>query len=313
VQRIANSFPPPAGYRLRRLVGPLLAGLTCSHLAAAACTFESPAHRLTVLELYTSEGCNSCPPADRWLSGLRDRALDAQVLPLAFHVDYWNDLGWIDRFSQPAFSARQHGVAERNRSGFVYTPQLVLDGRDWRGWRGTQELSARLKAINAEAPGAAIRAGARLIGDSVEVTGSVALSDRAGGEQARAAAALTWISIYEQGLSTTVGAGENRGRTLTHDYVVRALVGPLRAGVDRLIALNASIALRADWKRERLGIAVFTEDAATGRVLQAASASGCLARRDAALRDASALSNASGSSNASERISPGGLPNAAGL
>jgi hypothetical protein len=250
--------------------GPVLAALACAGDAVAACTIESPPHRATVLELYTSEGCNSCPPADRWLSRLRGQGSEAKVLPLAFHVDYWNDLGWVDRFSQPAFSARQRNVAARNRSGFIYTPQLVLDGQDWRGWR-TDELSTRLQGINAERPAATIRGSALATGLSVEVQGTAKLADR---HQTDLVAA--WLALYEQGLLTTVAAGENRGRTLQHDYVVRALIGPLRAGGDGSIALNGRFALSADWNRERLGIAAFAENNVTGRVLQAASAGGCL-------------------------------------
>jgi hypothetical protein len=238
--------------------------------ALAACPIESPPHRATVLELYTSEGCNSCPPADRWLSRLRGQRPETKVLPLAFHVDYWNDLGWVDRFSRPAFSARQRNVAARNRSGIIYTPQMVLDGQDWRGWR-TDDLSARLRSINGERPGATIRGDALIDGLSVQVQGTAELADR---KQAGVVAA--WLALYEQDLVTAVAAGENRGRTLQHDYVVRALIGPLRAGADGAIALNGSIPLSADWKRERLGIVAFAENNVTGRILQAASAAGCL-------------------------------------
>jgi len=273
----ARSIPSNPNWMLG-LASVALAALVYGGRAEAACSIESPAHRVTVLELYTSEGCNSCPPADRWMSTLRDGRPDTRVVPLAFHVDYWNDLGWVDPFSQPVFSARQHGVAERNRSRVVYTPQLVLDGRDWRGWRAADELSARLSALSAETSEASIRANARLALDNVEVKGTVTLDDKA-----RAPAAATWLAVYEHGLTTAVIAGENRGRTLNHDYVVRALVGPLRAAGDGVVALEMSIPLGAGWKRDRLGIAVFAESASTGRILQAASASGCLLRRDAGL------------------------------
>jgi hypothetical protein len=266
---------PPSWLALPGTIGgPVLAVFAAAWAwagdALGACTIESPAHRATVLELYTSEGCNSCPPADRWLSRLREQGPEKKVLPLAFHVDYWNDLGWVDRFSQPVFSARQRQVAGRHRSGVIYTPQMVLDGQDWRGWR-SDDLSARLRSINGERPGATIRGGALISGPSVEVHGTAQLADR---KQAGAVAA--WLALYEQGLVTAVAAGENRGRTLQHDYVVRALIGPLRAGADGSIALDGSIPLNAEWKRERLGIAAFAEHNVTGRVLQAASAAGCL-------------------------------------
>lgn len=271
MHQITERPTAPNPIRRTRLAAIVLAAVACPGVAAAACRIESPAHRVTVLELYTSEGCNSCPPADRWLSRLRDRSLDARVVPLAFHVDYWNGLGWVDPFSQARFSARQHGVAERNRSRVVYTPQLVLDGRDWRGWRGTDELSARLIALNAETPSASIRANARLAKDGIEVKGTVTL-----GEASRTPNVVTWIAVYENGLTSAVAAGENGGRTLGHDYVVRALIGPLRAAGDGMVALDNSIPLGAAWTPDRMGIAVFSESASTGRVLQAASATGCL-------------------------------------
>src|SRR3569832_1871687 len=94
---------------------------------AATCNAVSGASRNSLLELYTSEGCSSCPPADRWLSHLPD---DAGVVPLAFHVDYWDRLGWRDPFAQAAFSQRQR--ARNNGTGWVYTPQVMLDGKDYR-------------------------------------------------------------------------------------------------------------------------------------------------------------------------------------
>lgn len=105
------------------------AGRTHPHPAAATCSATSGATRNRLIELYTSEGCSSCPPADRWLSQL---PRDFGVVPLAFHVDYWDRLGWKDRFAQAAFSQRQR---DRNRGfGWVYTPQLMLDGEDFRSW-----------------------------------------------------------------------------------------------------------------------------------------------------------------------------------
>ena len=98
---------------------------------AAECTATSGAQRVPVLELYTSEGCDSCPPADKWISELPARKLGVdRVLALAFHVDYWNQLGWIDPFSQAAFSDRQRQHSKRRGVSFVVTPQLLLNGQE---------------------------------------------------------------------------------------------------------------------------------------------------------------------------------------
>ena len=102
----------------------------------ADCVAISPSTRTALVELYTSEGCNSCPPADRWLSRQTEREWDArQVVALAFHVDYWDRLGWKDRFAQPAFSARQRALAAQQGSRTVYTPQVLVSGRSLPQWQ----------------------------------------------------------------------------------------------------------------------------------------------------------------------------------
>ena len=101
--------------------------------AGEACTATSPRTTAPVVELYTSEGCNSCPPADRWLSKLK---ADPTVVALAFHVDYWDRLGWKDRFASAAFTQRQAAQQATNGARFSYTPQVVVDGRDRTDWRG---------------------------------------------------------------------------------------------------------------------------------------------------------------------------------
>src|SRR5687768_4877869 len=95
------------------------------------CEARSGPHAPAVVELYTSEGCNSCPPADRWLSALKGRD---DVLALAFHVDYWDRLGWADRFADPAHTARQYDKQRGSGARFVYTPQVLANGADWRQW-----------------------------------------------------------------------------------------------------------------------------------------------------------------------------------
>ena len=95
---------------------------TCSAQAAAA---------PTVVELYTSEGCSSCPPADRWLSTLKGRP---DLVALAFHVNYWDKLGWPDRFASAAYTERQRALMRPSGASYVYTPQVIVNGQDWRGW-----------------------------------------------------------------------------------------------------------------------------------------------------------------------------------
>jgi hypothetical protein len=97
--------------------------------------FQSATERTMLLELYTSEGCSSCPPAEAWLSGLKDSPrLWKDFAPVAFHVDYWNSLGWKDAWSDPEFSERQRSYAQFWRAENIYTPEYVLNGKEWRNW-----------------------------------------------------------------------------------------------------------------------------------------------------------------------------------
>jgi len=118
-------------------------GLVALRAACAAepSRFTSEPARVSLIELYTSEGCSSCPPAERWLGGLRsDPGLWKTFVPVAFHVDYWNRLGWPDRFSNRDFTQRQYAYAEGWSGGSVYTPCFVRDGAEWHA-RGPVEVS----------------------------------------------------------------------------------------------------------------------------------------------------------------------------
>jgi hypothetical protein len=242
-------------------------GWSTGALPAATCRLESPAHRVAVLELYTSEGCNSCPPADRWLSGLPRRGVTAdRAVLLAFHVDYWNQLGWPDRFSQPAFSARQREVAARASSGVVYTPQAVVDGRALRQTYVFGDLDSRLSAINREKARASISAGIATRARMVQIDGEVRLADGTANRDAEA-----WLAVFEQGLSSTVTRGENAGKLLYHDFVVRRLAGPFRIAADGRGRIQQDIALHPDWSFPRLGLAIFVQRRDDGSTLQAVS------------------------------------------
>ncbi len=103
------------------------------------CSVSSGVTITPVVELYTSEGCSSCPPADKWASTLKGAAANGGVVVQAFHVGYWDYIGWVDRFAAPAYTQRQRDLAAKNTLRSVYTPQAVLDGKDWPRWAGTPE------------------------------------------------------------------------------------------------------------------------------------------------------------------------------
>jgi hypothetical protein len=189
---------------MRTILSALLLSLPVVAGAAdgTSCSARSGPVAPHVVELYTSEGCNSCPPADRWLATLQGRG---DALALAFHVDYWDRLGWTDRYASPAWTRRQYAAAARNGSSFVYTPQVLLDGRDYRSWPALP------------APAAAARAG-------------LTLEREAAGYVVRVLRTPTtprtldgYWAVTEDGHRSQVRAGENAGATLQHEAVVREL------------------------------------------------------------------------------------------
>lgn len=235
---------------------------------AATCNSESAGHRVGLLELYTSEGCNSCPPADRWLNSLQDRGFDTRrVIPLAFHVDYWDYIGWNDRFAQPKFSQRQRATAARNSATFVYTPQFIFDGRDFRSPWAAGRLTETLQPFNKRR--AALKmslqhsANARTVRASFKISNSAAQSAR------------VYVALFENGLHSEVKAGENAGKKLYHDYVVRELaeVGTVPRG--KTLTRQIVIDIPSNSDPRRLGLAAFAEDAVSGATMQAMAVALC--------------------------------------
>jgi len=186
---------------LHKLTGAALAGAASIALAGGACRIEAPAVAPRVIELYTSEGCNSCPPADRWLSLLRGRS---DVLPVAFHVDYWDRLGWRDRFADARFTERQSRSQAHSGVRFNYTPQVIVDGIDWRRWPDLPTAQRRPSPVRLTL----WRQGGRV---------HWLVEPQAGAPQRLA----LWWAQLEDGHRSDVSAGENQGVVLHHDHVVR--------------------------------------------------------------------------------------------
>jgi hypothetical protein len=192
---------------LTRVAVPLL-GLCCLTIDAvaqggASCQAASGPRQVQLVELYTSEGCSSCPPADRWLSTLNGRA---DVLAAAFHVAYWDHLGWRDRFASPAFTARQSQQQRSSGARTVYTPQVLVNGRDWRRWPELPAVSTEPSVVHIRLE----RESAAKVAVQVAATGS-----------APSTLAAWWV-LLEDGHESRVKAGENGGATLKHDHVVRS-------------------------------------------------------------------------------------------
>ena len=218
-------------------------------LAAAPRHFASGATRTNTIELFSSEGCSSCPPAESWMAGLRDApGLWRDFVPLVFHVAYWDRLGWRDRFASQQFTARQYAYADQWHSHSVYTPGFVLNGAEWR-----QGFGPKLPAPSTESAGPL----------TVEYmdNGQCRVQFAAPGDYEISAALLGG------GIVSSVAAGENAGRTLHHEFVALWLEKVrLVDGVATLNLPSASVAgvsrhALAVWVTQRGG---FTPVQATG-------------------------------------------------
>lgn len=223
-----------------------------------------------VLELFTSQGCSSCPPADKLLTRLAgDPKLAGQVIPLSFHVDYWDYIGWQDPFASPRWSERQRQYGRAFRSNRIYTPQLVVNGR-------TECVGSQEKVVRQQIAAALVAPPAGRVTLETAPPGTDGrLQVKVGAEMQSAAKGDLdlWVAVWETGLETPVGAGENASRTLRNDYVVRrlekAFTLPGKAG-----ARNSSemvLGLDKRWKRGNLGVAAFLQDPATQAIYGAAS------------------------------------------
>lgn len=187
--------------------------------AHCACVAQSGANVVPLVELYTSEGCSSCPPADRWLS---KQALSGtgQANFLAFHVDYWDEIGWHDRFGSPAYSQRQRQrVAAAEGGDTVYTPQVMVGSNVRVAWSEPKKYSMALQSATG-------RAKASIALRLEPAPGGRWEAMVEGNAGAATPGARLWLAQYLDGQTIAVRAGENKGATLHHDHVVGRLWGP---------------------------------------------------------------------------------------
>lgn len=171
-----------------------------------------------VLELFTSQGCSSCPPADELLSVIGKGAGGGDVIAVAHHVDYWNYIGWRDPFSSAAASERQRRYGDAIAGGRVYTPMLVIDGRAHVVGSIAGQVALQLERARARAP-----SGWAVEIDDASMSGGRVTAEIAVSRPAGAAEVTLWAGVRESGLETEVTRGENAGETLTNDFIVREL------------------------------------------------------------------------------------------
>jgi len=253
-----------------RRLGPILAVVLA--LATFACHLDAEADDMdglgdlppgggpVVLELFTSQGCSSCPPADRLLTSLGNEPdLSTRVFPLSFHVDYWNYIGWTDPFSSERWSDRQRQYARAFSSNRIYTPQLVVNGKvDCVGSKRGEVYDLVREALAKKPEGEVkVRLAPGADANALEAIVDARLVANAPGPLE------LWVALYQKDLTTSVERGENARRTLRNDYVVRSLVQafsmPGTAGSEQ--SGQVTLTLDPSWNRSDLGVVTFLQAA----------------------------------------------------
>ncbi len=234
--------------------GTLFAGERAAFSQRSASSEDTP----VVLELFTSEGCSSCPPADELLSRLG--ALTTGVIPLAYHVDYWDSLGWSDPFSSSQWTMRQVEYVRAMQLSGSYTPQIVINGR-WQCVGSDPNRIARAIATARATPPpgvVTVRATPPAAGShKLNVSVSAHIIRTAGDKSL-----IVVVAIYENGLMAKIDGGENRGHRVRYDYTVRKIIPAfeLRPTAGSALENELSVDLDPSWKLDHLGVAAFIQD-----------------------------------------------------
>jgi hypothetical protein len=249
----------------------LFAVLFAAGVQAGQCTARSGERTAALVELYTSEGCSSCPPADRWLSALGARYPASRVVPLALHVDYWDYIGWKDPYGKRAFSSRQRKLTQLQKNALVYTPQVLLQGRDFRAWSG-RGFDEAVERINARP--AAARLALEIASAPEQALEVQAAAELLGGDTKPADVGL-YLASYENRLLSRVQVGENQGRTLSHDYVVLEWQGPIEVPAAGRLVARRSLPLLPRAVAAHSGVVAFLQNRRTAEVLQALMLPAC--------------------------------------
>jgi hypothetical protein len=231
--------------------------LSLSAYASDPIVVSSGDKQIAVVELYTSEGCSSCPSADKWLSRLVKVPKDEiEVLALAFHVDYWNYLGWKDRFSSADYTSRQRQLGANNRQNTIYTPEFFVNGMEARG---TGKILDKIKQANQQQAPLVLK-----LRVSRDKTGLLLKLDALADRDTIGLVHHRYL-VYENNLSTDVERGENSGEVLKHEQVVRYMSEAKSLQTEN----HHRIAIDPDWQPQNIGVAVLVTSPGNQHYLQA--------------------------------------------
>ncbi|HEV2618035.1 MAG TPA: DUF1223 domain-containing protein [Candidatus Acidoferrales bacterium] len=247
-------------------------------LSAKAQTTPTPAttavtaagRKPVVVELFTSEGCSDCPPAEALALKLEQQPIaGVDVIVLEEHVDYWDHQGWVDPFSSNEWTQRQQ-VYVAHANGNPYTPEMVVGGQSqFVGSNGRAALAAIEKAARAPETSVTLAAKNPDAGDSQDFTVSVGkVAGDTSGDSAE-----VWLAVVEDGLHSSVNAGENAGHVLYHAAVVRSLhkIGDAKGNGNTAFTGDARVKFKSSWKRENLRVVVFVQEKKSREILGGAS------------------------------------------
>ena len=229
------------------------------------------AHTPVVVELFTSEGCSSCPPADALLTRLTEQQFyeNAQLITLEEHVDYWDDQGWRDPFSSRDWTFRQNVYSGVLPNHNPYTPQMVVDGTV--EFNGSYAQKARQAILDAAGK---TKVPVSLLQGNANETGKGDFSVKVGklGGTTKGDPAEVWLAITETGLHSAVKRGENAGHDLYHAAVVRSMrkIGEAKGDAETSFAGDAKVPLQKEWKRENLRAVLLVQEKKSRRILGAA-------------------------------------------
>lgn len=236
-------------------------------VGADSCEVRSGPRTAALIELYTSEGCSSCPPADQALARLRELlGPDAEGFALALHVDYWDYIGWRDPWAQEIFSERHRHLVSANHHDVVYTPHFFVNGIEMPP--GQSALREQVRELNSQPAQAQIQLTA-----GRSSAGMLAL-DVSAHSDAKLGSPALYLVISENGLVSNVRRGENAGRTLKHEHVARTFIGPI-ALRDGAITVHRELPLPDSGHGARWELTAFVEDERTGKVVQALGLQPC--------------------------------------